>query len=218
MSEAPGTRSVVLCDDHPLVLEAETSVLLSAGFEVLAAVGTARDAVAAVQRLRPRLLVLDMVLPDGLGSSIVREIRAEPHPPQVLLLTSFSSDAHLAAAFRSGADGILLKSIEPKRFLSSIETILRGETVIDRDVSRRLAQLAEPSAAESPLSLLHSLSPRELEVLRWVAHGERNSEIARLLGLSERTVKSHVSAILYKLDLLDRTQAAVFAWRAGLVS
>jgi two-component system, NarL family, response regulator LiaR len=209
-------RTVVVCDDHPLVREAETSLLERASYLVRAAVGTCGEALAAVERHKPRLLLLDLVLPDGLGSSIVSRVRGEARDTAVVLLTSFSDDAHMSAALRSGADGILLKSIEPTHLLACLETVLMGETVLDRQLALRLAKLARIDARATPLHLLRSLSGRELDVLRRIARGERNSEIAAGLGLREKTVKSHVSSVLFKLNLADRTQAAVFAWRAGL--
>jgi two-component system, NarL family, response regulator LiaR len=211
-------RTAVVCDDHPLVREAETSLLGRASYLVCESVGTCTEALTAVKRHRPSLLLLDLVLPDGLGSSIVFRVREESRETAIVLLTSFSDDAHMSAALRSGADGILLKSIDANNLLACLETVLMGETVIDRQLSLRLSKYAREGSRETPLDLLLSLSRRELDVLRCIARGQRNSEIAASLALGEKTVKSHVSSVLFKLNVIDRTQAAVFAWRAGLGS
>jgi DNA-binding NarL/FixJ family response regulator len=214
------TTRVLLVDDEPLV-RVGLSMVLEAQ-EDLTVVGQAGDgarAVALARELRPDVVVMDVRMPGVDGVEATRRIVAEGLPARVLVLTTFDLDEHAFAALRAGASAFLLKNAEPAELLRAVRTVARGDAVVSPRVTRRLLEtlahrLPDGTGPDPRVALL---TERELEVLRAVARGESNAEIAAALVLSELTVKTHVARILGKLEVRDRTQAAVFAHTHGLV-
>ena len=213
------TTRVLLVDDEPLV-RVGCSMVLEAQ-EDLVVVGQAGDgarAVALARELRPDVVVMDVRMPGVDGVEATRRIVAEGLPSRVLVLTTFDLDEYAFAALRAGASAFLLKNAEPAELLRAVRAVARGDAVVSPRVTRRLLDtLAHRLPAGTPPDpRVASLTDREREVLRAVARGESNAEIAAGLVLSELTVKTHVARILGKLGLRDRTQAAVFAHTHGL--
>ena len=214
------TTRVLLVDDEPLVRVGFSMVLEAQ--EDLVVVGQAGDgarAVALARELRPDVVVMDVRMPGVDGVEATRRIVAEGLPSRVLVLTTFDLDEYAFAALRAGASAFLLKNAEPAELLRAVRAVARGDAVVSPRVTRRLLDtLAHRLPTGTPPDpRVASLTDREREVLRAVARGESNAEIAAGLVLSELTVKTHVARILGKLGLRDRTQAAVFAHHHGLV-
>ena len=209
-----------------MILEAEPD---------LEVVGEAADGEQAVERartLRPDVVLMDVRMPRLDGVAATRRIVAgeqdrsapaspvSPASPKVLVLTTFDLDEYVVAALRAGASGFLLKDVPADDLVEAIRVVAAGEAVVAPRVTRRLLDLYAaklPAPGETPPPVPGSLTERELDVLRRVARGPSNGEIARELGLSETTVKTHVGHLLTKLGLRDRVQAAVFAYESGIV-
>ncbi len=216
--------TVFIVDDHDVVRKG-LRFYLSARQDV-ALVGEAGDAftaVAEVVRRRPDVVLMDLVLPmkpgdeptDQGGIYATRRIREHAPQTQIVVLTSYLRDELIFAAIRAGAISYLLKDADADTVLQAIHAAMQGEAILHPRVARRLiAEVSHPRQRDDPLN---SLSAREMEVLKLVAQGHTNAEIAARLFITERTVKSHVSNILSKLHLSDRTQAAIYAWRRGLM-
>ncbi|SDC81465.1 two component transcriptional regulator, LuxR family [Geodermatophilus telluris] len=214
------TTRVLLVDDEPLV-RAGLSMVLEAQDD-LTVVGQAGDGAAAValtRELRPDVVVMDVRMPGVDGVEATRRIVAEQLPGRVLVLTTFDLDEYAFAALRAGASGFLPKNAEPGELLRAVRAVAQGDAVVSPRVTRRLLDTVAHRlpAGTPPDPRVASLTAREREVLRAVARGESNAEIAVALVLSELTVKTHVARVLGKLGLRDRTQAAVFAHTHGLV-
>jgi DNA-binding NarL/FixJ family response regulator len=205
---------VLVVDDHPIVRQGLRSFLATR--EGIDVVGEAADAAAAVQaaeRLQPDVVLLDLVMPGGGSIDAIREMRALDAPPSVLVLTSFAGDDQVLPAVRAGASGYLLKDIAPPDLDAAIRTVYRGGVVFDPQVAGTV--MGEVTGNRAPRGL-DELTPREREVLVLLGEGLSNRELAATLVVSEKTVKTHVSAILAKLGVTDRTQAALLAVRHGL--
>lgn len=201
---------VLLVDDHPVVRQGLRTFLDVQ--EDITVVGEAADGasgVAAAEELRPDVVLLDLRMPGSDGLSALHGLREHGNPAKVLVITSFTEPAAVLPAVRAGAAGYVYKDVDPPALAAAIRSVHAGHVLLHPDVVRQLA------ASESVPS---RLTPREREVLALVARGRSNREIARDLSLSEKTVKTHVSAILTKLGVQDRTQAALQAVRSGLVS
>jgi NarL family two-component system response regulator LiaR len=206
---------VLFADDHGVVREGLRALITSApGLELA---GEARDGAEAVElarSTRPDVILLDMMMPrlDGLGA--IKAIKEQDPEARIMVLTSFGDDDKVFPAIKAGALGYLLKDSSPAQLLRAIEEVSRGESSLHPTIARKLIQeLKQPQ--ELPLSD-DPLSEREVEVLQLVAEGHSNQEIADKLFVSERTVRNHVSAILGKLHLANRTQAALYALRKGI--
>lgn len=210
---------VIIADDEPLVRQGLRLVLdLEPGLEILAETGDGLTAFKLVRQHRPELALLDIRMPGMDGIETTRRICADPRLEQtrVVVLTTFADAALLVGAIRAGASGYLLKSMPPEEIRASVRAVGEGRTTIAPAlVERLLREYAERRAEPSPL--LEHLTGRETDVLREIAGGRSNLEIAASLYVSEGTVKTHVAAILRKLGLRDRTQAAVAAYELGLV-
>jgi DNA-binding NarL/FixJ family response regulator len=204
---------LLLVDDHAVVREGLRAFLrLVPGIEV---VGEAADGVAAARLaadLRPDVVLLDLVMPGGDGIVALRALREAAPQTRVLVLTSFTDDAQIFAALEAGAAGYLLKDVEPDALAAAVREVAAGRPALDPGVATRL--MRRPATAPASLA---ALTARERDVLRLIVEGLANKEIAGRLGIAEKTVKSHVSRVLDKLGLADRTQAAVFAIRTGMV-
>jgi NarL family two-component system response regulator LiaR len=203
---------VVVADDHPVVRQGLRTFLSSReGITVVGEAATGEQAVARVARLRPDVVLMDLMMPELGGIEAIERIRARDPDAKVIVLTSFAGEDQVLPAIRAGATGYLLKDVEPAELERAIRAAHRGEALLDPGVAARLLrEVAEPRAADR-------LTPREREVLALLGRGRSNREIARELVVAEKTVKTHVSNLLAKLGLADRTQAALYAVREGLV-
>jgi DNA-binding NarL/FixJ family response regulator len=210
---------ILLADDQHLVRSGFRMILgADAELEVVGEAGDGVAAVAETRRLAPDVVLMDVRMPRVDGIEATRQIAAMPEPPRVLVLTTFDLDEYVFAALRAGASGFLLKDAPEARLLAAIRIIADGGSLFAPAVTRRLierfASLGEPSAPPAPVETLTS---REVEVLRLLARGRSNAEIAAELVVSEHTVKTHVAHVLSKLDLRDRIQAVILAYESGLV-
>lgn len=209
--------SVVLVDDHNVVrlgLRAYFSTLAD-----IAVVGEAADgaeAVALVEKLAPDVVLMDLMLPGMDGVQATRAVRQASPRTQVIVLTSYHEDEHIFPAIRAGALSYVLKDIDPDELAEAIRRAHAGEAVLHPRVAARMVRELHGSRSEG-VNAFSELTDRELDVLRLVAEGKSNQAIAAALVISEKTVKSHLSNILGKLHLADRTQAAVYAWQSGIV-
>jgi two-component system, NarL family, response regulator LiaR len=200
----------LIADDHAVVREGLRAFLdLQDGIEVAGEAADGREAVSEADRLRPDVVLMDLVMPSLDGVEAMRELRTRVPQARVVVLTSFLDDERLLPALRAGAAGYLLKNVEPRELAQSIRLAAAGEAMIDPAVAARLVDaLGEDRRAPVP-----ELTPREQEVLDLIEGGFANKRIALELGIAEKTVKTHVSHVLAKLGVSDRTQAALYAAR-----
>jgi NarL family two-component system response regulator LiaR len=207
---------VLIVDDHQVVRQGLRFVLeQEEGIEVVGECADGPSAVQAVRTLEPTVVLLDLLLPGQDGISVLGQIRQDRPATEVLVLTSSSDDEHLLAAVRAGALAYLPKTAGVDQVVTSVRAAARGESVLEPKIAARLVrELRDRTARRRPLD---QLTPRELEVLAALARGRSNREIARALAIGEETVKAHVSSILAKLQLADRTQAAIFGLQHRLV-
>ncbi len=207
---------VLIADDHAVVRRGlKTFLELQDDIEVVGEAEDGEEAVAAVDRLDPDVVLLDLVMPRVDGIAAIRRIREQSPATRVIVLTSFLDDDKLIPAVRAGAAGYLLKDVQPQELVAGIRTVHGGESLLHPAAAARLmAEVAADGERRDPSTLL---TAREREVLDLIARGLPNKLIARELGVSEKTVKTHVSNLLGKLGLTDRTQAALYAVRHGLV-
>jgi DNA-binding NarL/FixJ family response regulator len=204
---------VLVVDDHAFVRQGLRAFLdLQDGIDVVGEAGDGQEAVAAAERLRPDVVLLDLVMPRVDGVAALRELRERLPATRAIVLTSFLDDDKLMPALRAGAAGYLLKSSAPAEVARAVRAAHAGEALLDPVAAARLIEALERD--EEPLD---RLTPREREVLLLLGRGYPNKQIARELRLSEKTIKTHVGHVLAKLGVTDRTQAAVVAVRAGLV-
>ena len=210
------------------VLVADDQALVRAGFrmiidsepdlEVVGEAGGGNAAVTNAQYLDPDVVLMDIRMPDLDGIEATRRIVRDADGPRILVLTTFDLDEYVYEALRAGASGFLLKDAPEDQLLAAIRVVAAGGSLFAPTVTRRLIQdFARRAASTTPPPVLAALSDREREVLRLVARGKSNVEIAEALFISEHTAKSHVSSVLRKLELRDRIQAVVFAYECGLI-
>jgi DNA-binding NarL/FixJ family response regulator len=211
---------VLVADDQALVRGGLVAILDAQ--DDIEVVGEADDGGAAVDaalRLRPDVVLMDVRMPHVDGIEATKRLAAHPGAPRVLVLTTFDLDEYVYQSLRAGAGGFLLKDAPPERLADAVRTIAAGESLLAPAVTRRLverfARLPHPEAARR--ETFADLTERELDVLRLVARGLSNAEIADELFLSEATVKTHLTRILAKLGLRDRVQAVVLAYESGLI-
>jgi DNA-binding NarL/FixJ family response regulator len=209
---------VVLADDHPMYRYGLAAVLDQAeSLDVVAGVGDGAALLAAVAEYEPDVVITDLSMPDLDGVAATRRLlEGWPNLP-VLVLTMHEDDEHVFAALRAGALGYLVKGSDGNEIVRAVHSVASGEAVYGASVARRIVAFYAGRAGDSPGSrAFPDLTPRELEVLEVLASGCRNHEIARRLGMSEKTVRNHVSQVLAKLQVPDRTAAALRAREAGL--
>ncbi|MFJ9560385.1 response regulator [Streptomyces fuscichromogenes] len=215
---------VLVCDDQVLIRTGLATIIdAQPDLEVAGECGDGQVAVDLAGRLRPDVVVMDVRMPvlDGIEATRRLAGAGVPHPVKVLVVTTFNLDEYVYEALRAGASGFLLKDAPPDRLLHGIRTVATGAALLDPEVTRQLvgryaARIRPADGGGTPHGA--PLTPRELEVLRLIADGLSNGEIAAALVLSPETVKTFVSRILAKLGLRDRVQAVVYAYRQGLVT
>ncbi|GHF75556.1 response regulator [Streptomyces griseosporeus] len=219
---APPPR-VVIADDQALVRTGFGMILAADGIDVVAEAADGEQAVAAVERTRPDLVLMDVRMPVLDGLEATRRILSGglvPEPPRVLILTTYDLDRYVYAALTAGASGFLLKDVTPEHLVAAVRMVRAGDALLAPAITRRLVERFV-SRAEHTAALhrdLAVLTPRETEVLQALGTGLSNAELAARFGLSEATVKTHVARILAKLRLRDRAQAVVVAYETGLIT
>jgi DNA-binding NarL/FixJ family response regulator len=197
-------------DDHQVVRQGLRTFLdVQDDITVVGEAADGAGGVAAAERLRPDVILLDLRMPDGDGVAALRELRERGNPARVLVVTSYTDASAVLPAVRAGAAGYVFKDVDPAALAAAIRAVHAGHVLLHPDVAGLLA-VGEPNAGAP-------LTARERQVLAEIAHGRSNREIARNLAVTEKTVKTHVSAVLAKLGVQDRTQAALYAVRTGLV-
>jgi DNA-binding NarL/FixJ family response regulator len=226
MSSTPPAVRIVVADDHQVVRAGFAGLLATQpDFTVLGTACDGAEVVAICRELRPDIVLMDVRMPGMDGIEATKQLCGPAgdsgfHRPRVLILTTFDLDEYVYDALRAGASGFLLKDVTAERLFDAVRVIAAGEALLAPTVTRRLisefAQLS-PKPDAPAAAALAALTPRETQVLRLVAEGLSNPEIAARLVVTEETVKSHVSRVLSKLGLRDRTQAVVTAYESGLV-
>jgi NarL family two-component system response regulator LiaR len=202
---------VMIADDHRVVRDGLRYLLdQEPDIDVVGEAGDGRQALRVASTTHPDVLLLDLYMPGLDGHGVLSALRATPGPPAVVVLTSAAEDEHLVRAIQAGAISYLVKTSTAEQVVSAVRDAAAGTASLSSDLLTRLTQALHRSPASGPLD---RLSPREREVLRFIARGHSNRQIARQLGIGEQTVKTHVSSILTKLGLEDRIQAAIFAIR-----
>lgn len=210
--------SLLITDDHALVRQGTRAFLeLQPDLNVVGEAGSGEEAVRMAAELAPDVVLMDLVMPGIGGVEATRQVKQVSPHSQIIVLTSYHEDEYIFPALRAGALSYVLKDIGPDELADSVRKAARGESVLHPRVASRVVEELRGTRRDTP-NLFTDLSDRELEVLRLIADGLSNAEIADKLIISEKTVKGHVSNILGKLHMMDRTQAAVFAWQQGLVA
>lgn len=208
---------ILLIDDHALFRSGLRELLQRRGIEVVAAVGAGDEGCRLATQLRPDVVLLDLRMPGMDGLSAIHELRRAGFPSPVVMLTTSHEERDLVESLRSGAQGYLLKDMEPDELVSALHDVVAGKTVVAPDMAgvlaRALQKDAPPHQGRSPFSIL---TRREMDILCHLAAGQSNKVIARELGISDGTVKLHVKSILRKLEVHSRVEAAVIAVERGL--
>lgn len=212
---------VVVADDQALIRTGFRLILKADGIEVVAEASDGVEAIEAVRRTRPDVVLMDIRMPKLDGLEATRRILAGGEDvPRVIILTTFDLDHYVYAALAAGASGFLLKDVTPEHLVAAVQMVRAGDALLAPAITRRLVERFarrddETAAIHRDLA---ALTPRELEVMRLLARGLSNAELAGRLHLSEATVKTHVARILGKLNLRDRAQAVIAAYETGLIS
>ncbi|TDY02728.1 response regulator [Thiohalophilus thiocyanatoxydans] len=211
---------VLLIDDHTLFRVGLEGLLASRGIEIVASVGSGQDCLRLVEELKPDVVLLDMRMPGIDGLSVLKVLRENDENLPIVMLTTSSDEGDLLESLREGAQGYLLKDMEPDDLVLALRDIVNnGKTVVAPDLAPILAKAVQGSHSDeegASTSPFDELTPRETEILGLLAEGQSNKAIARNLGISDGTVKLHVKAILRKLDVHSRVEAAVMAVEYGL--
>jgi two-component system NarL family response regulator len=214
--------NVMLVDDHLLFLEGLQNLLAANDIPVIGVARNGKEAVAAAQRLRPDVILMDIQMPECDGLEATRLIKELLPETKIVMLTMSADDEHLFQAIKYGASGYLLKNLDADEFFALLTGLERGEAPMTRALATKLltefAQQAQRPAVDAPVAeRVDELSARQLEVLQYIAQGWTNKEIAETVFITERTVKYHLQEILQKLHLRNRTQAVAYAVRMGLI-
>lgn len=214
----PSVITVLIVDDDPFVRRGVSEIFAATGdIAVVADVDDGDQVVAAVHDHRPQVVLMDLKMKRIGGLAATRLLMTLPAPPRVIAMTAMDVDDLVVQAVSAGAHSFLSKDEPPETFQQSVRAVAAGNTLFSQESLRRIVAAGTPSSSPRPADL-SSLSPRELDVLRAVARGTSNAHIAAELFLSETTVKTHISSVFMKLDTQNRVQAALIAFRAGLVS
>ncbi len=224
MSTSAPTVRVIVADDHQVVRAGFAALLATQpDFTVLGTASDGAEAVRMSRELRPDVILMDVRMPGTDGIEATRQLTGAPDAPRIIILTTFDLDQYVYDALRAGASGFLLKDVTAERLFDAVRVVAAGDALLAPAVTRRLiSEFARmPKAASpaiQPAAAVSDLTPRETEVLKLLAEGLSNPEIADRLVVTEETVKTHVSRVLHKLGLRDRTQAVVLAYESGLVT
>jgi DNA-binding NarL/FixJ family response regulator len=221
VADVTSTVRVLIVDDDPLVRAAVAMIIGRApGFEVVGEAADGAEVPSAVDRFAPDVVLMDIRMPRVDGLAATELLRTRPHPPEIIVLTTFDADEYVLRALRAGASGFLLKDTPPAEILRAVARVAAGDPILSPSVTRQLiAHIGDTGAnarRQHARTLLARLSEREREVAMAVGQGRSNAEISGELFMSVPTVKQHVSRILTKLDLNNRTQIALMAHDAGL--
>ncbi|MDD3518608.1 MAG: response regulator [Chromatiales bacterium] len=211
------TRRILLIDDHTLFREGLEGLLQRRGIDIVGAVGDGEAGIRMAQELAPDIVLLDMRMPTMDGLEVLRRLRQNHLRMPVVMLTTSTEERDLVESLRNGAQGYLLKDMEPNELVDALDDIVQGKTVVAPDLAPVLARVVQGQtvALDEP-GPFDSLTPRETEILQLLAEGQSNKVIARNLGISDGTVKLHVKAILRKLGVHSRVEAAVLAVQQGV--
>jgi two-component system, NarL family, response regulator DevR len=218
VTEATGTPlRILVVDDHEVVRQGLVSLLERRdGFQVVAQAGTVAEAIEAAHKFQPDLVVMDVRLPDGSGIEACREIRAEHPGTRIVILTSYPDEEAVFASIVAGASGYLLKQIRGRDLVAALESVGRGESLLDPAVTEKVLDRVRRIASGTYTDELAQLTRQEQKILLLIAEGKTNKQIAADIFLSDKTVKNYVSSILAKLNLQRRSQAAAFVARHRL--
>jgi DNA-binding NarL/FixJ family response regulator len=209
---------VLVVDDQKLVRAGFRMILeAEADLVVVGEAGDGADAIEQAKRCQADVVLMDIRMPGIDGIAATAKVTAMAQPPKVLVLTTFDLDEYVHEALRAGASGFLLKDTPPEQLVEAIRVVHLGDAVVAPSVTRRLIESFARTASPTPPAALEQLTEREVDVLRAMARGQSNAEIAEELILGEATVKTHVGRVLMKLGLRDRVQAVVFAYENGIV-
>lgn len=212
------SASILIADDHEVVREGLRGLLrLDPRFVVVAEADDGETAVTLARQHRPDIILLDLLMPGIGGVAATREIKAVSPDSHIMILTSSNEDEHAFAAIEAGAQSFLLKSMRGEHLLQAIRSASIGESTLHASIARRILTAMHQALRPQP-GPFADLTERELQVLRSLAQGGSNAKIAMDLGISEKTVKVHLSNVMSKLHLSGRTQAVAFAWREGLMN
>ncbi len=211
-------EKVLIIDDHTLFRAGLEDLLVRRGIEVVAAVGSGQEGLKCVSELKPDIVLLDMRMPEMGGLTVLSQLKKAYSSLRVAMLTTSNNESDIVEALRSGAQGYLLKDMEPDELVVALRSIIAGETVVAPELAPILAKVVRGEAIpdEKEVNPFSKLTPREYEILTLLAEGQSNKVIARNLGISDGTVKLHVKAILRKLEVSSRITAAVMAVEAGI--
>ena len=210
--------TLILADDHAMVRKGLTAFLATAeDVEVMAAASSGAEAVAAAKEYAPDVVLLDLFLPDQPAVETVRQIKKVSPRSQIVMVTSHEGDEYVVPMTRAGAISYILKDTTPEDLIQAVRKAAAGESTLSPRIAKALVTIVTRARATPESQFHEDLTEREMEVLHCIAEGLSNIDIATRLGISDKTVKSHVGNILGKLYLTDRTQAAVYAWREGIV-
>jgi DNA-binding NarL/FixJ family response regulator len=226
VTDAQAPPRVVVADDQTLVRSGFRLILNSAGIPVVGEAADGKEAIAAVLKHRPDVVLMDIRMPEMDGLEATRQILASRvgENLRIIILTTFDLDKYVYAALTAGASGFLLKDVSPEHLVAAVRLVRSGDALLAPSITRRLVErfageCSDPTPRRAgPGPDLSALTPREAEVLNLIARGLSNAELAAKLTLSEATVKTHVARILTKLNLRDRVQAVVLAYEIGLVT
>ena len=206
---------ILIVDDHPVVRHGLRGMLnIKPGLEVVGEAEDGDEAILQARALEPDVILLDLILPRKDGLAVIEELKQEAHQAYILVLTSLTEDEKLIAALDAGAQGCLLKDSSPTELVRAVRDVYEGELALHPAIARKLLSSSEqPSETQT---YYDSLTKREVEILQLLAQGLSNRQIAESMVISEQTVRSHVTHILEKLGLANRTQAALYALRQGI--
>jgi len=217
---AKDKTKVLIADDHGIIVEGLRLYLQQDGIDVVGVAHTGRETIELTQVLKPEVVLLDIRMPDMDGLQALAAIKDHGHPVAVIIMSGFVRMEYLSRAITLGAAGFLSKDVDPERIPHAIRAVSSGNSIIDREVLQDAIQefnFATDKERSEPTSTLQPLTKQELRVLKLIGEGLNNESIAQKLSISRNTVKAHVSSILSKLGVSDRTQAAIWAVRRGLV-
>ena len=212
--------TVLIADDHGIIVQGLRLYLQRDGIDVLGVAKTGRQTIELVQALKPDVVLLDIRMPDMDGLQALSAIKDNGFKTAVIILTGFVRIEYLTRAITLGAAGFLSKDVDPKRIPHAIRVVSSGDSIIDREVLQEAIRefyFVTGSEQPEPASTIQPLTKQELRVLKFIGEGLNNESIAQMLSVSRNTIKAHVSSILSKLGLSNRTQAAIWAVRRGLV-